>query len=477
MTSPTGDAKCPFDYLNDLHSYIQPRFARTEPRERALTYLRGILSPVPRRTGWQLAAQSGEKYPDGMQRLLNSARWNADQVRDDIRDFVLGYAADREAVLIVNKWRFHKKGSRSAGVHHERSNHSRRTTNVQQGTFLTYVSDSGRFLIDRELFLPQVWAKDPSRRTTARVPDDVTYRTTSELGASMVARAFVARTPARWVAATAEYGADQQLRKFLERNQVWFVLGVRAGETLPTLSHGRVRERTAGTAAALVPADAWTPEPKQPGPAGPRYQWARLPVPSPQPSKLVRWLLLRRNPAIDGELRYYLCGTTPAVPLSELAKVATLAEQNGEVLASACKNAGLDEYEVRHWTGWYRYTTLSLAAYNCLALAGDPDTWGPSIPEQPTGRAGPQRPRPRAVPAHSAHFREHHTPRTTHRPPDPEEEQPCQTTKPHHPSARCKPCATKCVNTSSSSGSMAPPGPRKYHWTACRSARLAESGR
>ena len=421
------DVWSPLDYVEALHGHIAHRFARVEPRERALVYLRGILDPVGRRNGWQLAAQGGEKYPDGMQRLLSSARWSAGGVRDDIRDFVLGYAGDRNATLVVDEWRFPKKGRRSVGVHRAASSKGRRAENVQTGLFCTYVSQRGSFLVDRELFLPNWWVADPGLRGTARIPDGLPYRTVAELAGAMVARALAAQVPARWVAADTAV-VDQGLRRFLENSRMWFVIGIAVSERLPMVLGDHRGRLSAQTVATRLGADAWT--------AARAYLWTRVRLPG-RPGSPVRWLLLRRDPN-TGSLRAYLCQAGPATSLPELVDVALLLERNRYVLSAACTGAGLDEYEVRHWTGWYRYTTLALAAHNCLELAGHrPDPADP-------------------VPIPAAR-------RTT------TEEEPCQNQdRPNTPQGRC---ATRFAATSSFATNTAPPKRGRSPWSAFPSGR------
>src|SRR5436309_15175843 len=102
--------------LEQLHARIAPRFVRSEQRGRALAYLKGLLSPVKRKNGWQLAEQAGEKNPDGIQRSLNNALWDADAVKDDLREYVVEHLADENAVLVVDETGFLKKGNKSVGV-------------------------------------------------------------------------------------------------------------------------------------------------------------------------------------------------------------------------------------------------------------------------------------------------------------------------------------------------------------------------
>jgi SRSO17 transposase len=102
--------------LERLHARIAPRFARPEPRRRALAYLRGILSDTSRKNGWQLAEYAGEARPDGMHRLLSSAVWDADWVREDLRSYVLEQLGDPQAILVIDETSFPKRGDKSAGV-------------------------------------------------------------------------------------------------------------------------------------------------------------------------------------------------------------------------------------------------------------------------------------------------------------------------------------------------------------------------
>ena len=140
--------------LQALHARIAGRFARAEPRRRALAYLRGLLGNVGRKNGWQLAEHAGERTPDGMQRLLATADWDPDLVRDDLRGYVVEQLGDPGAVLVVDETGFLKKGTTSVGVQRQYSGTAGKIDNCQLGVFLAYASGKGRAFIDRELSLP-----------------------------------------------------------------------------------------------------------------------------------------------------------------------------------------------------------------------------------------------------------------------------------------------------------------------------------
>jgi len=140
--------------LFDLHARIAPRFARPEPRRRALAYLQGILSDTARKNGWQLAEHAGEVRPDGMQRLLSSAIWDADGVRDDLRTYALEQLGQESAILVIDESGFPKRGDKSAGVGLQYCGTTGQVQNCQMGVFLSYVTAKGHTLIDRELYRP-----------------------------------------------------------------------------------------------------------------------------------------------------------------------------------------------------------------------------------------------------------------------------------------------------------------------------------
>ncbi len=179
--------------------------------------MRGLVSSVERKNGWQLAEQAGDATPDGVQRLLSTYRWDADLVRDDLRDYVVEQLGAADGVLVVDETGFLKKGSKSVGVQRQYSGTAGRIENCQIGVFLAYAGARGRTLLDRELYLPQVWAEDWERRKEAGVPGDVSFRTKPRLAQEMLERALEAGVPFAWVTGDAVYGSDRRLRMWLEQ--------------------------------------------------------------------------------------------------------------------------------------------------------------------------------------------------------------------------------------------------------------------
>ena len=166
----------------------------------------GAVGIVGRKNGWQLAEHAGERTPDGMQRLLATADWDPDLVRDDLRAYVVEHLGDPGAVLVADETGFLKKGTTSVGVQRQYSGTAGKIDNCQLGVFLAYASVKGRAFIDRELYLPKAWTDDPERCRAARVPDQVEFRTKPQLARVMLQRALDAEVPASWVTADEAYG-------------------------------------------------------------------------------------------------------------------------------------------------------------------------------------------------------------------------------------------------------------------------------
>src|SRR6266699_3116067 len=197
--------------LTLLHARIAPRFARPEPRRRALGYLQGVLSEIERKNGWHLAEHAREATPYGMQRLLSQAVWDADLVRDDLRDYVLEQLGEPEATLVIDETSFPKRGHKSAGVQKQYCGTTGQVENCQVGVFLDYVSAKGHTLIDRELYLPKDCLDDPGRCRAAGIPETVRFQTKPELAVQMLERLWKAQIPITWVVADSVYGSNLDL--------------------------------------------------------------------------------------------------------------------------------------------------------------------------------------------------------------------------------------------------------------------------
>ncbi len=355
--------------IEGVHGRVAGRFHRSEPRRRALDYLRGLLSPVERKNGWQLAEQAGDATPDGVQRLLSTYRWDADLVRDDLRSYVVEHLGQEDGVLVVDETGFLKKGTKSAGVQRQYSGTAGRIENSQVGVFLTYATAQGRVLLDRELYLPQVWAEDGERRREAGVPEAATFRTKPQLALGMLERAVESGVPFSWVTGDAVYGSDRNLRLWLERAEIPHVLAIKSNEKLWALTDQGLRQVRADQLASGVAESDWSRCSAGDGAKGPRvYDWIRVGIrPLREPGKGY-WLLARRSIAKPGELAYYVCFGLAWTTLEDLVRVAGTRWAIEECFEEAKGQVGLDQYEVRKWEGWYRHITLAMLAHAYLVV-------------------------------------------------------------------------------------------------------------
>jgi SRSO17 transposase len=361
---PIGQIAAWHAALATLHEGIAPRFARPEVRARAGRYLAGLLEPVERRNGWQLAEQLGERSPDGVQRLLRTARWDADAVRDDLRAYVVEHLGDLEAVLVIDETGFLKKGPKSAGVSRQYSGTAGRIENCQIGVFLAYASPRGRAFLDRALYLPKAWVAAEDRRAEAGIPPEVACATKGDLAQTMLARAFTAEVPAAWVTGDEIYGNDGDLRRWLEAEERPYVLAV--ARSHPVWRHGeQVRVEALLTE---IPEDGWRCMDVGAGSKGPRrYDWACARLPSWTDDGWAQWLLIRRSLSDPQELAFYRAFGRAETTVAELARVAGTRWAIEEGFQRA-KAIGLDQYEVRRWDGWHRHITLCLLAHAFLEV-------------------------------------------------------------------------------------------------------------
>jgi len=352
-------------YLYDIERRLAPYFERAEPRQRAIAYLRGLLSPTERKNSWQLAEISGDATPYAFQHLLRRALWDPDAVRDELRRYVIQHLGDPGAVLVIDETGFLKKGRHSAGVARQYSGTAGRIENCQIGVFLGYAGQLGQALLDRELYLPKEWTDDPARCQQAGIPAERRFATKPQLAQHMLQRALAAAVPARWVTGDSVYGNDRRLRLWLEAQPHAYVLAV-SGQEYVWLGW---QQRQVKTLLATLPEDRWTRLSAGDGAKGPRwYDWQWLPLAAPVDPQWRRWLLVRRSISTPTDLTAYVVFAPQATALEEVVRVAGSRWTIESSFEAAKGEVGLDDYEVRRWTGWYRHITLAMWAYALLAV-------------------------------------------------------------------------------------------------------------
>jgi SRSO17 transposase len=345
----------------DLPEVIQrlgKHFGRAEPRQRAISYLMGLLSSVPRKNGCNLATYAHESVPDGMHRLLTTAKWDVDGVRNELRRYVISRLGSDTAVLAVGQTSFPKKGDHSAGVQRQYSETSRRIENCQSGLFLCYMSPVGVAFIDRELYLPEEWWKDSKRYSDAGITRKA-FTSRADLAFRMLRRAYESGVPNSWVVTSEFDGSAGSVSEWLESRRVPHVIKIRPSVHLNIQVGSRITEMRAED--ILRQASIRRLRDFQVG----ETQWFRLPLVLNTRTDTVRWLVIRRSP--NGKrFTYYQAFGKTGTTLLELAQVAPVGTAVSNELALAKSKVGLAEYEARRYEAWYRHVTLSLFAHALL---------------------------------------------------------------------------------------------------------------
>jgi SRSO17 transposase len=355
------------DEVPRVAARIGPRFAREEARLRTQAYLRGLLSPVERKNGWQLAEAAGDRTPYATQHLLGRADWDADAVRDDLRAYVVEHLGDPAAVLVVDETGVVKKGHASAGVAKQYVGAVGKLENAQVGVYLAYTSPRGTAFLDRALYLPQEWTDDPARCRQAGIPATVDFATKPQLARRLLDRARQAGVPAAWVTADSVYGDDRSLRVWLEGQEQPYVLAVSGKESV-NLDATWTPQRVSRLLQEL-PEQGWQRLSAGDGAKGPRwYDWQRVPLVPPLQEGFARWCLVRRSVSDPTDRQAYVVFAPEGTTLEDLVRVAGRRWTIEVAFEQAKGEVGLDHYEVRRWTGWYRHITLALFAQAVLTV-------------------------------------------------------------------------------------------------------------
>ena len=379
------------DEFEAFHSQFSPLFGRREVQEQAVKYLQGLISPVERKNGWQLAEAVGDKRPDATQRLMYSTKWDADAVRDALQRYVIGGFGDAAGVGVIDETGFLKKGVKSAGVQRQYSGTAGKIENCQLGVFLTYATAQGHTFLDRRLYLPEQWCADRERCTEAKVPTAISFATKPELAVAMLRHAWRLGVPMRWVTGDEVYGEASALRDAVADSGRWYVLAVRVHGSVwrarPEVAvpawqgrgrkpskervlNGSVRPVRIPALVASWPDSHWQRLNVAAGEKGARiYDWACQRVVENQDQMPGRdvWLLVRRSLTEPHECAYFLSNAPPETALLTLAQIASTRYTVEQCFEEAKGETGLDHYEVRYWPSWYRHITLSMMAHVWLA--------------------------------------------------------------------------------------------------------------
>jgi SRSO17 transposase len=349
--------------LKTLGNMLKPCFNRAEAFNNSIDYIKGLLSNVERKNGWQLAEQIGNDNPYKVQHLLNRSKWDEDKSITILKDYLKNNIEDDDSILIFDETGFIKQGTKSAGVQRQYTGTSGKKDNCQVGVFAIYSNNSAYSFLDKRLYIPKTWIEDEKRREEAHIPESLNFKTKPQLATEMFNNlnndiAF------KWVCADSIYGSDGQFRIDLENYRKSYIVGVRSNTYVwHDIKSYRVDELT-----KIYFNNEWHRLSCGKGSKGERFfDWLIIPINHPY-SDYERFLLVRRNINDSDDLSYYIVFCKSETELSEMVRVAGSRWRIEDCFKHAKGDVGLDEYEVRSYIGWNRHITLSLLAHAVLSV-------------------------------------------------------------------------------------------------------------
>jgi SRSO17 transposase len=361
--------------LREVKRRIRPLFTQERVAVSAGLFLDGLLGPERRKTGWMRAEAAGDPGPWRQQAILGRGRWEADALRDLVRNYVLESLADRDAVLVLDETGFLKQGKASCGVARQYTGSAGKITNCQIGVFAAYVSRHGHAFIDRALYLPKTWTDDPARLAAAHVPPGTAFATKPRLALGMIERAIATKVPFMWVAADSVYGVGE-IETALRRAGKGYVLGVNSSHPFTFWGDRPLVAGTAEEIAQALPGSAWVRLSAGDGTKGPRlHDWAYLELADLEAAEYsddsrtglwTRGLLVRRSIA-DSKLAFFSTWCPAGTTIETLVKVEGHRWAIEDGFETAKNELGLDHNETRSWHGWHRHVSLVMLAFAMLA--------------------------------------------------------------------------------------------------------------
>ena len=367
--------------LREVKSRMRPLFTQERVARSAEHFLDGLLGEERRKTGWMRAEAAGDPGPWRQQAILGRGQWDADALRDIVRDYALETLADADAVLVVDETGFLKQGKASCGVSRQYTGSAGKITNCQIGVFACYVAKRGHAIIDRELYLPKSWTDDKTRMIKAHVPPEMIedahggFATKPALALAMIKRAIAAKVPFAFVAADTVYGVGD-IEMSLCRAGKGYVLGVKSTEQFHSWGKPQIISGTAKEIADGLPAAAWARLSAGAGTKGERlHDWAYVELADLEGDQYgkalkgqawTRGLLVRRK-IVDGDVAFFTTWAPQGTSIEKLAQVEGHRWAIEDSFETSKNELGLDHNETRSWHGWRRHVTLVMLAFAMMA--------------------------------------------------------------------------------------------------------------
>jgi SRSO17 transposase len=381
------DVRAAAEQLIDFHGEFAPLFGTSRAQDHAFDYINGLMTCPERKSVEPIALLVGHGDVSGLQKFINVAPWDRDDVQADIQGVFARRLAPSAVgtavgvVGVIDESGFSKKGRHSAGVANRHNGRVDKTDNCQVGVFLVAVAPAGAALLDHRLYLPESWCGDDAeardRRGRAHIPEAARFRTEPQIAADLIHDVAVTdEVEIDWVTADSAYGKNGPLMADLEEGGRRYVLETTPGVTVRVRDPaGRTgRDRSAPTAAAVagaIPEGEWRRLAARAGAKGPLVLefaatrvWA---VRETRPGPPI-WLLVRRSPGPAPELKYFVSNAPADVPSEVLAEVACTRHRVEEFFEDAKTYLGMAQYETRSYIGWHHHMTLVALAHLFITL-------------------------------------------------------------------------------------------------------------
>jgi SRSO17 transposase len=360
--------------LRDVKARMRGLFLQERVAASAGLFLDGLLGDERRKTGWMRAEAAGDPGPWRQQGILGRTPWDADALRDMVRDYVVETLGADDAVLVIDETGFLKQGKASCGVSRQYTGSAGKITNCQIGVFAAYVSRHGHAFIDRALYLPKAWTDERARMARCHVPADKTFATKPALAVQMIERAIATDVPFAWVTADSVYGVGN-IEQVLRRAGKGYVLGVKSDHHFGSWADKpAVAGRADEIAQELDPA-VWQRLSAGEGTKGARlHDWAYFELADLDAAEYIetqsglwtRGLLIRRNIA-DGDLAFFTTWCPAGTTIDALVAVEGRRWAIEDSFEATKNELGLDHNESRSWHGWHRHVSLVMLAFAMMA--------------------------------------------------------------------------------------------------------------
>jgi SRSO17 transposase len=367
--------------LKRLEQFVKPFVAslgRPEPKVNAHTYISGLLSDLERKNVESIAYRYDQDRR-ALQRFVGFAPWDHQPLQQELARQVGAEIGQADGVIVFDPSGFKKSGHHSVGVQHQWLGRLGKVDNGQVGIYMGYASHREHALVDERLYLPRDWANNKTRRKKCGVPKHIRYQTRHELALDMLEsnRQYL---PHSWITGDDEMGRSSRFRRDLRGLGERYLLDVPSNTKVRNLEaeppaycgrgpHPKQPFQRADKWRAALPDSAWTNMTVRDGEKGPlRIGLVTCRVLAKteqgQHEPVEELLIVTRRPEGNGSVTYdYHLSSAPVdTPLEELARVVKAEHRIEDCLKRAKSQAGLSDYEVRTWPGWYHHQTLSLIA-------------------------------------------------------------------------------------------------------------------